>query len=98
MAHEFEEVAEGYTELLGDMERSIGATHWLAIQTRASLARALRDGGHPDRALPYAKLAAEQFLELYGADHARTRNATALWKELTAAAPSDPAASEGGGG
>jgi hypothetical protein len=49
------------------------------------LARALRDGGHPDQALPYAKQAAEQFEALYGRSHARTINAVELFNELKAA-------------
>jgi tetratricopeptide (TPR) repeat protein len=90
LAREFDEAAEGYTALLPDMVRALGETHWLTIQTRASLAHALRDGGHPDQALLWAKLAAEQFEALYGRSHARTINAVELFNQLkTAQAKSD---------
>jgi serine/threonine protein kinase len=82
-AKKYDEATEGLTILLADMERALkNENHWLAIQTRALLAHVLSDGGHPDRAFPYAKQATEEFTALYGPDHARTRNIAALLKTL----------------
>jgi hypothetical protein len=54
------------------MHEALGETHWLTVQTKASLARALLDAGKPAEALPLAEAAHGQFTELYGAEHPRT--------------------------
>jgi tetratricopeptide (TPR) repeat protein len=84
----FDEAAEGYRQMLPDVERALGERHWLAIQTRLVLARALYDGGRLDEALPFARQAQERFTAIYGPDHARTARAAALVKSITdASAP-----------
>jgi tetratricopeptide (TPR) repeat protein len=72
----FAESAEAYQTLLPDIVAALGDDHWLAVQTRASLALALLDDQRPSAALPYAEKAVAQFTALYGADRSRTVNAT----------------------
>jgi len=80
----FDEAAAGYKALLPEVSRALGDTNWLTIQTRSSLARALVDGGKPEEALPYAELAATQFLALHGPDHPRTKNTTLMLNAIRA--------------
>ena len=82
IAKRFDDAAAGLSGLLADISRALGDKHWLATQTRATLARTLFDGGHAAEALPYAREAAAQFEALYGPDHARTRNTTVLRDQI----------------
>jgi eukaryotic-like serine/threonine-protein kinase len=89
----FDEAAEGYLAFLPDAAGALGEDHWFVVQTRAALALALLDAGRVPEALPYAEQAAAQFTALYGADHARTRNAVGTLKtikeRLAEAAPAE---------
>ena len=85
-----DQAIEAYTALRADMERVLGPEHWLAIQTRTSMARALIDNGRPGEALPLAEQAAAQFTALYGPDHARTRTAAGLVEQIKARLSTPP--------
>jgi tetratricopeptide (TPR) repeat protein len=78
----YREAAAGYLPLLADIERALGAKHWLATQTRAMLGTILLADGRAAEALPYAERATEEFLALYGPDHPRTRNTTILLQNV----------------
>jgi serine/threonine protein kinase/tetratricopeptide (TPR) repeat protein len=73
-AKRFDEAAAGFAELLPDSLTTLGEAHWFTAQTRASLARALLDAGNPADALPLAEQAEAQFMQLYGAEHNRTKS------------------------
>jgi serine/threonine protein kinase/tetratricopeptide (TPR) repeat protein len=88
IAKRFDAAAAGYLELLPDMERSMGADHWLTAATRLALARAYFDGGRLADALPHATIARDRFLSLYGPDHPRTTNAAGIVERITS--PEDP--------
>lgn len=82
IAKKFDDAASGYAALLPECARALGDKHWLTIQTRASLARTLHDGGRTEEALPYAQQAAAEFLALYGPDHPRTRTSTMMLADI----------------
>lgn len=84
IAERYGEAAAGLAALLPEVEGSLGEKHWLATQTRATLARTLLDGGRAAEALPYAERAAGEFVALYGPDHARSRTTTALLESIRA--------------
>jgi serine/threonine protein kinase len=91
IAGRYDEAAAGLSPLIGDIGRALSEQHWLAAQTRATLARTLFDSGKAQEALPYAQAAADQFLKLYGPDHGRTRNTTELLNSIKARlAPKGP--------
>jgi non-specific serine/threonine protein kinase/serine/threonine-protein kinase len=69
------EAAAGFEELLADIADALGESHWLAAQTRASLAKCLLDDGRAQEALPYAERAAEELEGLYGPDNVRASSA-----------------------
>jgi hypothetical protein len=95
IAKRFDEAAAGYRALLPDIERSLGEKHWLATQTRVSLARTLLDGGHAEEASPLAARGRDEFLVLYGPEHARTKTAAALVRQIEEALRRPPQAQSG---
>lgn len=81
-AKKFAEAVEGLTAMIPDIERALGAKHWLAIQTHALLAHALKGAGKFEESRVQAQFATDQFTALYGPEHARTRNIAELLAEL----------------
>jgi tetratricopeptide (TPR) repeat protein len=75
------EAVDGFAELLAKSERALGTTHWLTIQTRASLARAHLDLGEIEPALELARRAENEFRAQLGEDHHRTKSAKAIADE-----------------
>lgn len=76
------EAADGYAALLDDARRTLGEDHWFTAQVHLSLGAALRDLGDPVAAQPHAARAYEVFLQVFGADHPRTKSAAQLEKDV----------------
>jgi non-specific serine/threonine protein kinase/serine/threonine-protein kinase len=76
------EAARGFEGLLADARRALGEEHWFTAQAQLSLAAALEACGEIGAARAHAEAAQRRFMELFGADHARSRAAVELVERL----------------
>lgn len=78
------EAVEGFVALQADVERALGAGHWLNGQTHVAIAHALRLEGRREDAIQHASMGVEIYRESFDPDHPRLATARQFLESLEA--------------
>ncbi len=83
----YDEACAGFEQLVDDMSVTLGESHWLTAQTRASWAHALVGAGRFAEALTQAREARARLAAQFGPDHPRTQSAIMVIDAVSAFVP-----------